>query len=119
MTLDETPQSVTACNCTICRRYGVLWAYGYLGQSIRTTGDPAGYRRRDGGDSVFRFCGTCGCVMSHIATAPDEQGRHWAAVNLRMTDPGPIGGLPVRHFDGHDAWAELPRDGRTVRDLGF
>jgi hypothetical protein len=29
-TLDTPPESVTACNCTICRRYGALWAYGYI-----------------------------------------------------------------------------------------
>jgi len=28
--LDTPPESVTACNCTLCRRYGVLWAYGYM-----------------------------------------------------------------------------------------
>ena len=28
--LEEFPQSATACNCTVCRRYGVLWAYGYM-----------------------------------------------------------------------------------------
>ena len=33
-TLSELPRSVTACNCTICRRYGSLWAYGYLARNI-------------------------------------------------------------------------------------
>jgi hypothetical protein len=26
---DGTPESATACNCTVCRRYGVLWAYDF------------------------------------------------------------------------------------------
>ena len=30
-TLKTPPTSVTACNCTVCRRYGVLWAYGHIG----------------------------------------------------------------------------------------
>ena len=25
--LDEAPREITKCNCSICRRYGVLWAY--------------------------------------------------------------------------------------------
>lgn len=31
--------SVTACNCTLCRRYGTLWAYGYVGEGITTSGE--------------------------------------------------------------------------------
>ena len=25
--LEGDPGSITACNCTLCRRYGALWAY--------------------------------------------------------------------------------------------
>ena len=31
------PDSVTACNCTVCRRYGVLWAYAFEGTQITVT----------------------------------------------------------------------------------
>ena len=27
MEADSQPRSVTACNCSICRRYAALWAY--------------------------------------------------------------------------------------------
>ena len=30
------PELATACNCTICRRYGVLWAYDYEGRPSRS-----------------------------------------------------------------------------------
>jgi len=30
----SAPETVTSCNCSICRRYGVLWAY-YQPQSVR------------------------------------------------------------------------------------
>lgn len=26
---DPEPDGATVCNCTVCRRYGVLWAYDY------------------------------------------------------------------------------------------
>ena len=26
------PESATACNCTVCRRYGALWAYDFEGE---------------------------------------------------------------------------------------
>src|SRR5262249_39749528 len=31
-TFEGVPESATACNCTACRRYGVLWAYDYEGE---------------------------------------------------------------------------------------
>ncbi|WP_445669911.1 GFA family protein [Parasphingorhabdus cellanae] len=117
--LDREPKSVTACNCTICRRYGTLWAYGYDGHDIQTTGHTSIYRRRDGGDILFHFCAICGCVTHFIACSEDENGRKRTAVNVRMSDPSPINSLPIRHFDGHDSFKELPRDGRMVKDIWF
>ena len=48
------PREITACNCTICRHYGVLWAYythksarvvrGKRGSSAATPGSTAGSR---------------------------------------------------------------------------
>ncbi len=35
---DGAPESATACNCTACRRYGVLWAYDYEGEGIHVSG---------------------------------------------------------------------------------
>lgn len=118
-TLDAAPESVTACNCTICRRYGVLWAYGLIGHDIRVTGDTRSYRQADGGVTDFHFCETCGCITHYVVSRAGEDGRHWTAVNLRLTDPDPIADLPIDHFDGHDSFDDLPRDGRTVRDMWF
>ncbi len=35
--VDDAPAEVTDCNCSICRRYGVLWAYYAPGQ-VRIAG---------------------------------------------------------------------------------
>ena len=118
-TLDAMPDSVTACNCTICRRYGVLWAYGYIGHDIQTSGETAIYRRGDAAAIDFHFCPDCGCVTHYVATGADADGRHWTAVNLRLTEPGPIEGLSIDHFDGLHSFEDLPRDGRTVKDMWF
>lgn len=118
-TLRDLPESATACNCTVCRRYGVLWAYGYIDDDIRSVGKTNTYRRNDGGDLDFHFCANCGCVTHYITTAAGEDGRHRTAVNLRITDPGPIFDLPIDHFDGHETFKDLPRDARTVRDMWF
>ncbi len=118
-TLDTMPKSVTACNCTICRRYGVLWAYGFFGDDIQTTGKTSTYQRRDSGDINFHFCATCGCVTHFVVCSEDQSGRKRTAVNLRMSDLSPIGQIPIRHFEGHDSFKELPGDGRTVTDMWF
>lgn len=40
---DGTPGSATACNCTLCRRYGVLWAYDFEGERIVVAGPTTVY----------------------------------------------------------------------------
>lgn len=109
--------SATACNCTVCRRYGALWAYGHEGEDVHVHGDTSVYVR---GDSVgFHFCARCGCVTHWRGLQADEAGRRREAVNLRMADPDAVAGLPIDHFDGLVHWEDLPRDGRCVRDLWF
>lgn len=118
-TLDTVPKTVTACNCTICRRYGALWAYGYLGEDIKTTGQTSAYQRRNSGDGDihFNFCTTCGCVTHFIAVNVDANGLKRTAVNVRLSDPSLVNEVPIRHFDGHDSYKELPSDGRLVKDM--
>ena len=41
------------------------------------------------------------------------------AVNLRLTEPGPIANVPIRHFDGLDTWSNRPEDGKCVQDMWF
>ncbi len=118
-TLAALPESGTACSCTICRRYGALWAYGHIEDDIHVSGEATTYRRADGGAIDFYFCARCGCIAYYISTKPSEDGRRWTAVNLRMTEPGQIADLPIDHFDGHDTWEDLPRDGRRLKDMWF
>jgi len=115
----EAPlESATACNCTVCRRYGALWAYGYKGEEIRVSGSTQHYSR--GKAIEFHFCSTCGCVPYYLGTARDENGRQKAVVNLRTAnEPGLIAGLAIDHFDGLESFDDLPRDGRCIRDMWF
>lgn len=113
---EGVPESVTACNCTVCRRYGVLWAYDYEGEGITVTGPTTAYVR--GKAIEFHFCPTCGCVAFWRAREVKE-GRRRIAVNVRLTDPEAVAGLPIDHFDGFDTFDDLPRDGRCVRDYWF
>jgi hypothetical protein len=118
-TLAEVPASVTACSCTICRRTGALWAYGFLGQDVTVAGPTTAYRRADGKELEFHFCPTCGSMLYNMARKVRADGTRWIAVNCRMTDPARLLDLPIDHFDGHDIWEDLPPDGRKVRDMWF
>ena len=115
--LATPPESITACNCTVCRRYGVLWAYGHIDHDIKTSGNTSTYRRADGGAIDFHFCPHCGCVTHYVAVKSGNDGRHWTAVNVRLTVPEGIADLPIDHFDGLDTFTDLPRRGRCVSDM--
>ena len=67
----------------------------------------------------FHFCPTCGCVAYWRSLKTQEDGRRRIGVNLRLTEPGPVGHLPIDHFDGLDTFEDLPRDGRCVADYWF
>ncbi|MFK7801710.1 MAG: GFA family protein [Anaerolineae bacterium] len=115
---DETPESATACNCTVCRRYGVLWGYDYDGEKIHVSGPTQVYIR--GKTTGFHFCPTCGCVAYWRALEPNDQKQWRIAVNMRLIDdPGKIEHLLIDHFDGLDTFTDLPRDGKCVRDYWF
>lgn len=114
---DHIPEACTACNCTACRRYGVLWGYDYKGEAIHTSGDTTRYLRSGDSPLGFHFCPGCGCVTWWVSTGPGQDGRTRMAVNLRLANnPDAVANIPVDHFDGFDTWADLPRDGRCVRD---
>ncbi len=112
-------ESVTACNCTLCRRYGALWAYAHIDHGITVSGPTKTYER---GRKLngFHFCSDCGCIVYYKSNFDDDQGRRRAAVNVRMiSDPEKIQKLPIDHFEGLETFEDLPRDGRKVCDLWY
>ena len=111
------PDGATACNCTLCRRYGVLWIYDFEGERIHVTGPTQAYVR---GKAIgFHFCPTCGCIVCWRSLHLEEGGRRRIAVNLRLTEPEPVAQIPIDHFDGLTTFEDLPRDGRCVTDYWF
>ncbi|WVT71833.1 GFA family protein [Sinorhizobium chiapasense] len=118
-TLEGDPGSITACNCTLCRRYGTLWAYDYEGERITVAGKTTSYVRADEKNPSLEilFCPTCAGVVAWRSLHLDERGRRRMAVNLRLAPPELVADLPIDHFDGFDTFEDLPSDGRCVRDL--
>lgn len=114
---DGVPDGATACNCTVCRRYGTLWAYDYDNEGIRVSGPTRAYVR--GKAIEFHFCPTCGCVAYWRGLRDEPGGRRRIAVNLRLTEPERVANVPIDHFDGLEKFEDLPRDGRCVADYWF
>lgn len=111
------PESATACNCTSCRRWGGLWAYGRETECIVTAGPTKTYVR--GPNLEYHFCPHCANVAFWRTLKADADGKHAMAVNLRLAEPEPIAHLPIDHFEGLVAFEDLPRDHRCVRDHWF
>jgi hypothetical protein len=115
---DGAPESATACNCTVCRRYGVLWAYDFQDERIHVSGATHAYTWGD--QSIgFHFCSNCGCIAFWRATKPRDDGRRRIAVNLRLPEPDAVGAVIVKHLDGLGSWEHVARDGRCVADMWF
>jgi hypothetical protein len=114
---ERTPEGATACNCTACRRYGVLWAYDYEGEGIKVHGETRAYAR--GRALTFNFCPVCGCIAYWLGLQVGDDGRRRIAVNLRLAQPDAVAAIPIDHFDGLDTFEDLPRDGKCVADYWF
>ena len=106
ITLDQKPESLTECNCSICRRYAALWAF-YTPDSAQLSfaSDVTLNYLWDKEILKFYFCKNCGCVTHNIETRDPVASR--IAVNARMMSPEDIMGIKVRTFDGADTWKYL------------
>ena len=120
-TFEGDPGSATACNCTLCRRYGTLWAYDYENERISISGQTTSYIRSGTTEPSLeiRFCPTCGCVLCWRGLRTEPDGRRRIAVNLRLAPPEAVADLLIDHFDGLDTFEDLPRDDRCIRDYWF
>ena len=116
-TFDVMPDGATACNCTVCRRYGALWIYDHEGENVRVTGSTTAYIR--GKAIEFHFCPACGCVTHWRGQRLEQDGRRRLAVNVRLSDPAAVADIPIDHFDGLTSFDDLPRDGKCVADYWF
>ncbi len=101
----SAPETVTDCNCSICRRYGVLWAY-YSPAQIRIVACPDATQFYACNDRVLEFhrCGNCGCVTHWTAI---DKSRDRMGVNARLMAAEILAAARVRHLDGADTWQYL------------
>jgi hypothetical protein len=97
------PRSITNCNCSMCRRYGVLWAC-YKDAEVRLEAAPDAVGRYAWGRKSQDFirCRTCGCVMQWKKKVVGP--KTWTGVNARNFEPEAIGKAKILLLDGANTW---------------
>jgi hypothetical protein len=97
--LAHPPETLTDCDCSICRRYGTLWAY-YRPSEVRVVAAPGALAAYAWGERSLQFvrCSTCGCVTHWEPIGPRPVDR--MGVNARNFTPAQLGEFKVRRLDG-------------------
>jgi hypothetical protein len=101
--VQRPPRTVTSCNCSLCRRYGALWAYYRAGtvQIEANKGALASYSWRRRVRAYFR-CSRCGCITHY------KYRRKWGsatlAINATNFEPAVLERVRVRKLDGAATW---------------
>lgn len=113
---EGAPASATVCNCSLCRRHGALWTYGFEGEAFTLSGETATYVwNRE--MLAFHACPRCACLAAWLSVGRGEDGRLYGAVNLRLADdPAEIAAIPLMRHDTATK-SDLPPDGRCVFDV--
>lgn len=103
----STPEKLTRCNCSLCRRVGGLWAYAPKNQIKLHAPDSAVIKYIQGDKYLATVsCKTCGST-THWEPLQDKAPDARMAVNMNMADPKDIEGVRIRRFDGADTWQFL------------
>ena len=106
----DAPSWVLDCNCSICRRYGALWAYR---EDILANKRALNVNLVQGADAIetylwdqrwvgFCRCKACGCLTHHVASHEPQIIR---GVNARMFvnfDPASV--TIHRSDNAHTGW---------------
>ena len=96
----HAPETVNECTCSICRRYGTLWAY-YSPKRVEVPPSAGAADIYMWGDRLLEFhrCKDCGCIThwTHIDKSFDRMG-----VNARLLEPVVLAGARRLVNNGRD-----------------
>ena len=96
--LAAAPTEVTQCNCSLCRRYGVLWTYVDAADAdLAGVEDTTDRYAWNGRHVDFHRCRGCGCVTHW---SPRDPGRDRRGINARLLEPERLAAAKLRHLDG-------------------
>ena len=96
ISLSLIPDELTKCNCSLCRSYGVVWAY-YTASDIVVSEGPTDTYAWNGKHVDFHRCHTCGC-LTHWT--PRDKSRDKRGVNANLIPVKLLTSFRIRHRDG-------------------
>ena len=99
-------RTLTSCNCSICRRYGALWAY-YAPHSVSIRAPRGALAKYSWNRRIRNYyrCARCGCVTHYAYRRRQRQTT--VAVNAANFEPDLLKGVRIRHLDGAASWKLL------------
>lgn len=89
------PEEVGDCNCSLCSRLGVYWAY-YPDDDVDVRGETKAYAWGPRNIGIHH-CPTCGCT-THWKTLGEDFGK--MGVNARLLEGFDVKQVRVRFIDG-------------------
>jgi hypothetical protein len=106
--VSRVSRTLTSCNCSICRRYGALWAY-YAASSVKIEAPKGGISKYSWNRKirVYYRCKKCGCITH--CTYRKKHRNTTVAVNAVNFEPSALVGARIRHLDGAASWKFLDR----------
>lgn len=101
--IPNSTETVTSCNCSICTRYGALWAY-FEPKSVTVSCNKDALGTYSWADKTieFKHCKNCGCVTHYTPTKCGNKDK--MAVNFRLVPAKILNSAKIRYFDAADTW---------------
>ncbi len=99
LSIPSVPEHLTNCNCSICWRYGALWAY-FVASSVQLVDEMNALETYSWGLKDLRFfrCRHCG-VVTHWEKSNPSRGS-LVGVNMRNFEMSTLAGAKVLAVDG-------------------
>ena len=95
----DLPKEAMSCNCSICRRKGMLMAFFPVAKFTLAQGEDALQTYQFNKHRLsHRFCKTCGILP--FGEGVDPKGNRMAAINIRVLDGIELEKIPIQRYNG-------------------
>lgn len=105
--IEERPDFIHECNCSMCRKTGARWGY-FHPSHVMIDGRSGSYCRSDRAEpnAEVHFCPTCGSTTHFVLTtsAISRFGNSIMGVNMWLAKAEDLSGTELRYPDGQ-AWS--------------